>query len=568
MKYLYLARKRGAQVAVVNPLREPGLERYWVPSHVENAMFGTRMADEFFAVHTGGDVAFLNGVLKALLATGGVDRDFRRPSTRRASTGRSMRLDAQSTGHLERVSGATRADMERFARLYADAGRAILVWSMGITQHEHGADNVAAIVNLALARGKVGRPGAGSCRSAGTPACRGRGDGGVRDDAAGRCPRRADTAAALEREVRASPFPSRPAWPRRMVDAAGRGELDVLYSSGGNFLDVLPDPAHVEACARARLRCAFTRTSCCRARCWSSPATRSCCCRPHALRAARRRHRDHDRAPHRLQSGDRRGRGSGRRAPSGRSSSTWRARVQPEARRPHSLRGRAGDARRDRARGPVYAGIETLPRHRRPGAVRRRAPVRGRRIPDRRREGALRGPRCPTGRRVDPPRPLPAPHPAGQAVQLDAVRGAGSRSPAHGRDALLMSAADADRSASPTARRCSCARSTASCAPRPPGGAPARQRAGVLPRGQRAHRSAGATPLGGSRLQRPRRAGGAVTPDDSRLFDRAAAAQAAASGRSHRPNSAAAPRVPVSTRSISSPTRRSSRYSILPALRS
>ncbi len=37
MKYLYLARKRGAQVAVVNPLREPGLERYWVPSNVESA---------------------------------------------------------------------------------------------------------------------------------------------------------------------------------------------------------------------------------------------------------------------------------------------------------------------------------------------------------------------------------------------------------------------------------------------------------------------------------------------------------------------------------------------------
>ena len=42
MKYLYLARKRGAKVAVVNPLREPGLERYWVPSNAESAMFGTQ----------------------------------------------------------------------------------------------------------------------------------------------------------------------------------------------------------------------------------------------------------------------------------------------------------------------------------------------------------------------------------------------------------------------------------------------------------------------------------------------------------------------------------------------
>ena len=48
MKYLYLAKKRGAKIAVVNPLREPGLERYWVPSNVESAMFGTKITDEFF----------------------------------------------------------------------------------------------------------------------------------------------------------------------------------------------------------------------------------------------------------------------------------------------------------------------------------------------------------------------------------------------------------------------------------------------------------------------------------------------------------------------------------------
>src|SRR6476661_2260468 len=70
MKYLYLARQRGAKVAVVNPLREPGLDRYWVPSNVESACFGTKVADEFFIVHTGGDVAFVNGVLKHLLGSG------------------------------------------------------------------------------------------------------------------------------------------------------------------------------------------------------------------------------------------------------------------------------------------------------------------------------------------------------------------------------------------------------------------------------------------------------------------------------------------------------------------
>ena len=160
MKYLYLARQRGAKVAVVNPLREPGLDRYWVPSNVESALFGTKMADEFFGVHVGGDVAFFNGVLKELLAQQAVDREFVSAHT----TGFDelvAALDRQPFDELERASGASRGDMARFARMYASAGSAVLVWSMGITQHEHGVDNVAAIVNLALARGNVGRPDAG-----------------------------------------------------------------------------------------------------------------------------------------------------------------------------------------------------------------------------------------------------------------------------------------------------------------------------------------------------------------------------------------------------------------------
>ena len=159
MKYLYLARKHGARVAVVNPYREPGLDQYWVPSNVESAMFGTQMTDEFFAVDTGGDLAFVNGVLKVLVE-GKIDERFVAEHT----TGFDdlvAALDAQSFAELEQQSGTTRADMERFAQMYASARSAVLIWSMGITQHEHGTDNVLAIANLGLVRGNVGKPGAG-----------------------------------------------------------------------------------------------------------------------------------------------------------------------------------------------------------------------------------------------------------------------------------------------------------------------------------------------------------------------------------------------------------------------
>jgi molybdopterin-dependent oxidoreductase alpha subunit len=255
MKYLYLARKQGAKVAVVNPFREPGLERYWVPSNVESAVFGTKMADEFFSIHTGGDIAFVNGVLKALLALGGIDKAFVTEHTD-GFDALLAELEDESLPMLEERSGATRADFERFAEMYASAERAVLVWSMGVTQHAHGTENVGAIINLALARGNVGRRGAGLMPIRGHSGVQGGAEMGAYATAfPGGVPITAESAAALSEQYGFA-VPSRPGRDATaMVEAARRGDLDVLYSSGGNFLDVLPAPDQVEhALARTPLR--------------------------------------------------------------------------------------------------------------------------------------------------------------------------------------------------------------------------------------------------------------------------------------------------------------------------
>ncbi len=255
MKYLYLARKRGARVVVINPVREPGLERYWVPSNAESAMFGTKIADEFFAVHTGGDVAFVNGVLKVLVERGRVDHEFVAAHSE-GFTEMLVELAAEDFVDLERISGTTRAEMERFADLYGGAGTAVLVWSMGITQHRRGTDAVTAIANLGLARGNVGRRGTGLMPIRGHSGVQGGAEmgayatafpGGVAIDAA---------SAATLAERYGFPIGSESGLTaEEMVLAGGRGEIDVLYSSGGNFLDVLPDPVAVEvALARVPVR--------------------------------------------------------------------------------------------------------------------------------------------------------------------------------------------------------------------------------------------------------------------------------------------------------------------------
>ncbi|HID04887.1 MAG TPA: formate dehydrogenase, partial [Aigarchaeota archaeon] len=160
MKYIHQAKKRGTKVAVINPFAEPGLQRYWVPSSLDSMLLGTKVADYFFKVRVGGDIAFINGVLKHLIERNWVDMNFIQNHTRGWDE-LVRELERQSLEELEKLSGLSRDEMLRFAELYAEADTAVFIWSMGVTMHGHGLLNVRALINLALARGMVGRPKTG-----------------------------------------------------------------------------------------------------------------------------------------------------------------------------------------------------------------------------------------------------------------------------------------------------------------------------------------------------------------------------------------------------------------------
>ncbi|HEX4814821.1 MAG TPA: FdhF/YdeP family oxidoreductase [Nonomuraea sp.] len=255
MKYLYHAKRAGTRIALVNAYREPGMDRYWVPSNAESALFGTKITDEFFGVNVGGDLGFLNGVLKHLIENDWVDKAFVDLRTtgfedvRRAVAG-------QSWEDLEALSGASRDDMFRLARLLGEARSAVLVWSMGVTQHTYGEDNVRAIVNLALARGFVGRDKCGLMPIRGHSGVQGGAEmGAYATGLPGGLPITTENTAKFT-DMWGFEVPDTPGLTATdMIDAAHRGELDALVSSGGNFLEVLPDPAYCrEALARLPLR--------------------------------------------------------------------------------------------------------------------------------------------------------------------------------------------------------------------------------------------------------------------------------------------------------------------------
>jgi len=254
-RYLHFAKKRGTRIVVVNPTREYGLESYWLPSMLSSALFGIKLIDDFFQVRGGGDIAFINGVLKALIKDNRLERDFIDKHTRGFDDLKAV-LKYQPWEMIEQRSGLSRSEIERFAQLYGSVKSAVFVYSMGPTQHEFGVDNVRAIANLALARGMLGREKCGIMPIRGHSGVQGGGECGAEPD---RFP--GGFAVDDENARRFSnlwhhPVPSSPGLRvPQMIEAAHRGEMKFLYSIGGNLIETMPDREFVaEALARVPVR--------------------------------------------------------------------------------------------------------------------------------------------------------------------------------------------------------------------------------------------------------------------------------------------------------------------------
>ena len=246
-KYLYEAKRNGAKVVVINPYLEPGLERYWVPSKPESFLFGTKLCDLHVPVRPEGDVALANLVLQDLVRRDAIDTDFVAAHT----TGwDEVRAHVQALDHTRLLSeaGITEDQLRELVDLYASSRSAILIWSMGITQHRHGVEGVQAIVNVALARRNVGRDGAGLMPIRGHSGVQGGAEMGAYSTAfPGGVTVSADSARDLE-HAWGFPVPSTPGLTApEMVLAAEADRIDVLFLDGSNFLDVMPDPHRVAA---------------------------------------------------------------------------------------------------------------------------------------------------------------------------------------------------------------------------------------------------------------------------------------------------------------------------------
>jgi molybdopterin-dependent oxidoreductase alpha subunit len=245
-KYLHYAKAAGTKVYCVNTYIEPGMEQYWVPSIPESALFGSKITDRFYLINTGGDAAFLTGVLKHIIQSGLEDQAFVAAHTEGFATVKAHVL-ALSWEHLEQQAGTSRTEMQALGQQLGEAKSAVLVWSMGITQHACGEDNVRAIVNIALARGFIGRANCGLMPIRGHSGVQGGAEMGCYTGVLpGSKPANEENLLALE-QYYGFALPRTPGMTTpEMLDAAEAGTLEGLWSIGGNFLEVMPDPALVE----------------------------------------------------------------------------------------------------------------------------------------------------------------------------------------------------------------------------------------------------------------------------------------------------------------------------------
>jgi molybdopterin-dependent oxidoreductase alpha subunit len=165
---------RGVPIITFNPLRERGLERFANPQSPTEMLTGasTRISSQYHQVKAGGDTAAMMGIAKALFAIDEqaqaegrpsvLDRDFIATHTHGFEEFRAA-ADEWTWDQIERRSGLTRGAMEAAAAVYARSEAVIFIYGMGLTQHKKGVQTVHTLVDLALLRGNVGKPGAGIC---------------------------------------------------------------------------------------------------------------------------------------------------------------------------------------------------------------------------------------------------------------------------------------------------------------------------------------------------------------------------------------------------------------------
>jgi len=224
-RYIMRARAKGAKLIVADPRLIPL----------------TQFADYHLRQRPGTDVALLNGLMNVILKEGWEDKKFINERTEGFAELKEV-VKKYTPEYVEKITGIPKELIMEAARIYAQAKSASLVYSMGITQHTTGVDNVVSCSNLALLTGNVGRPSTGVNPLRGQSNVQGACDVGALPNVYSGYQSVADenTQAKFEKAWDTE-LPSQPGLTVvEMMNEAAKGNLKAIYIMGEN--PMLSDP--------------------------------------------------------------------------------------------------------------------------------------------------------------------------------------------------------------------------------------------------------------------------------------------------------------------------------------
>ena len=230
--------RRGARLIVVDPRRTASAE----------------FADLWLGLNVGTDIALSNTIAREIIVNDLHNRAFIENGT----SGFAVYRESVTEWTLERgeaVTGIPAAAIRELAHSYARADRAILCWTLGITEHHNAVDNVLALINLGLVTGHVGRYGSGLNPLRGQNNVQGGGDMGAIPN---KLPGFQDIEKDPEARARFEKAWGVPIIPKygwtltQMFEAMERGDLRALYVIGENPASSEADLNHAEHLLKTR----------------------------------------------------------------------------------------------------------------------------------------------------------------------------------------------------------------------------------------------------------------------------------------------------------------------------
>lgn len=120
----------------------------------------TDFAEAWLRLRPGTDITLINGLMHIILEKGWEDRTFIAERTVGFENLKEM-LREYNPEYVSRVTGVTEEQLYQAAEIYADSDRAQIFYTLGITEHTSGTDNVMSLANLAMLTGNVGKENSG-----------------------------------------------------------------------------------------------------------------------------------------------------------------------------------------------------------------------------------------------------------------------------------------------------------------------------------------------------------------------------------------------------------------------